>query len=90
MWQIDDDSFFRAPLGFDLVQHMRDGNLSLAAKQTYDDIVEVTRGLPELTRYHIEVERLQPTTLLDHCRCFRSWPVASFNPNIMQKCSGAE
>ena len=68
LWQSDDDTYLTKPIGYSLVQYMRDGNLSVAPKDIVGEPAEVTRGLAELTRYHIEAEKIQPTFLYEHCR----------------------
>lgn len=65
--QFDDDSRLLAPVPYNIVERMQEGQHHWAARNVVHDEVWVTTGLPELTRYFIVTEGLQPTQLYNFC-----------------------
>lgn len=67
LWQLDDDSYFRGPVDFSLVQHMQSKGLWVAGSKTEQDFPFVLRGLAELARLYLVAERMSPKgTLFDN------------------------
>ena len=67
--QVDDDSAFPDVLDFDLVHHLKAKDVWMAARTILpvdsDAVLEVTIGLPELARYFLVTEHMQPTILYE-------------------------
>lgn len=61
LWQLDDDSFFRSQVQFNMMSYMSEHDLWLAGFRTLIDPPMVTQGLPEITRLFLVSERLTPT-----------------------------
>jgi hypothetical protein len=64
LWQLDDDSFFRSPVNFSMIQYMQEKTLWIAGGKTLPDPHFVTWGLPELARFFLVGERMAPTGTL--------------------------
>lgn len=63
--QVDKDSHFHEVIKHNLVEVMADGKFDMGARHTGRD--EPTWGLPEITKYFLVAEQIQPATLFDHC-----------------------
>ncbi len=63
--QVDKDSHFHEVIKHNLVEVMADGKFDMGARRTGRD--EPTWGLPEITKYFLVAEQIQPATLFDHC-----------------------
>ena len=76
--QVDDDSYFPAPVTEDVFGSFAGRGLKMAG-HTSIDAPYVTVGLPELTRYFVVTENVVPTLLYEHCsppsiEGLHSWP----------------
>jgi hypothetical protein len=60
VWQLDDDSFFKSPVDFDIISYMKQHDLWLAGAKTLTDPFKVTWGIPEIARMYIVAERFSP------------------------------
>lgn len=60
VWQLDDDSFFRSPVNFNMVDYMQQHSLWVAGVKTLPDPHFVTWGLPEMARLFLVAERMAP------------------------------
>ena len=65
--QVDDDSYFPAPVTEDVFGSFAGRGLKMAGRVTSADDPETTVGLPELTRYFVVTEDVTPTLLYEHC-----------------------
>ena len=65
--QVDDDSYFPAPVTEDVFGSFVGRGLKMAGRVTSADDPETTVGLPELTRYFVVTEDVTPTLLYEHC-----------------------
>lgn len=65
--QLDDDSRFLSRVDLDLLQYMRDNKVMAARHVSKNDPLDVITGAAELARYFLVAERIQPTTLYNHC-----------------------
>lgn len=66
--QVDDDSEFPSLIQENLFKTMRRDQLKIAGRGILPDEYFVTRGLPELARYFLVTEQVEPSPLLfKHC-----------------------
>eukprot|EP00878_Enallax_costatus_P014587 GHUV01015258.1.p1 GENE.GHUV01015258.1~~GHUV01015258.1.p1 ORF type:complete len:370 (+),score=54.36 GHUV01015258.1:1049-2158(+) len=68
VWQLDDDSEITMPINTKLVEWMQDNNYVMSGRGAYQDIPDVTWGLPELAKTFLVAERQVPLgpLLTDH------------------------
>jgi hypothetical protein len=64
LWQLDDDSYFESPVGFNVINYMQQHDLWVAGHRTEQDAHFVLWGLPEMTRLFLVGERIAPTGTL--------------------------
>jgi hypothetical protein len=64
VWQLDDDSFFKSPVNFSMIEYMQKNDLWVAGFRTLTDPHFVTWGLPEITKLFLVGERIAPTGTL--------------------------
>jgi hypothetical protein len=64
VWQLDDDSFFKSPVDFDVIDYMQKQQLWVAGHKTLPDPYFVTWGLAEMTRLFLVGERIAPAGTL--------------------------
>jgi len=60
IWQLDDDSYFRTAVGFNMIDYMKQNDLWVAGVKTLPDPHWVTWGLAEIARLFLVAERLAP------------------------------
>lgn len=67
--QVDDDSEFPTLVQTNIFEVMKNKNLKIGGRGSFPDAARVAVGLPELTRYFIVTEGIQPSPLLlQHCK----------------------
>jgi hypothetical protein len=65
--RLDDDSKFLGPIHYNLVEEMVRVNATYGLRSMDDEVMQVSHGLAEATRYYIVSEDIQPTFLYEFC-----------------------
>ncbi len=67
MLRLDEESFIRSPIAYNLLEFMSARNISYAYRSSFVEWPTCASGFPETLAAHIVMSRRTPTTLYHHC-----------------------